>query len=125
VGGGFGYTRIYVDADGESRFEDVELALDGRLEAPPAEPLPMGSLGAARGVIVVRGDRGWGGEAPHPAPGRLLFAILSGTFAVTTSTGEHREFGPGAMVLVEDTSGRGHSTKLLDDASTAVVTQLA
>ena len=52
----------------------------------------------------------------HVAPRRQWVILLRGRIAVEVSDGERREFGPGSIVLAEDTEGRGHiSTPLTDD----------
>jgi hypothetical protein len=121
----FCFTRLYATEDGESRFADASVALDEGLEAPPAQPQAMGMLGDATATFVVHGDRNWGGGVPHPAPARLLFTVLRGGYEVTTSEGTSRTFGPCDVLLVEDTNGRGHTTRSLADDSVAQVTRLA
>jgi hypothetical protein len=38
-----------------------------------------------------------------------------GEYAVTTSKGVTRQFGLGSVLLAEDTTGKGHSTKTISD----------
>lgn len=52
----------------------------------------------------------------HNAPRRQLIASLNGHVEATVGSGEKRRFGPGDVLLVEDTKGRGHCTKSLDGA---------
>jgi hypothetical protein len=85
----------------------------------------MRALGPAVTVALVGGDSGWHGEAAHPAPFRMLHGYLSGTVEVTASDGEARRFGLGCLLLLEDTHGRGHSTRVLDEDVVMLVTQLA
>ena len=40
---------------------------------------------------------------------------LSGEMEVTTTDGAVRRFGPGSLWLVDDTTGRGHNTRVLAD----------
>ena len=40
-------------------------------------------------------------------------------------SGTVRRFGPGSLVLVEDTRGKGHSTRVLDEDVVMLVTRLA
>src|SRR5215468_8213673 len=54
-----------------------------------------------------------------------LQSYLSGTVEVTASDGEFRRFGPGSLLLLEDTHGKGHSTRVLDEDVVMLVTQLA
>ena len=46
----------------------------------------------------------------------MLQSYLSGTVEVTASEGEARRLGPGSLLLLEDTHGRGHSTRVIEDA---------
>ena len=92
---------------------------------PPAPPLRMRALGPAVTVALVGGQSGWHGEVAHPAPFRMLQSYLSGTVEVTASDGQSRRFGPGSLLLLEDTRGQGHSTRILDEDVLMLVTQLA
>jgi hypothetical protein len=39
--------------------------------------------------------------------------MLRGEVEVTASDGETRRFSPGGLLLVEDTTGKGHSTRVV------------
>jgi hypothetical protein len=119
-----GYVRLFRDEAGESHFEGVDVVLDQALHAPPAPPLDMASLGAASGVAVIGGDSDWGGDVPHPAPVRQFLVVLVGRVEITASDGSSRQFDPGDLVLIEDTSGKGHSTRILTDPGVALVIRL-
>ncbi len=117
------YARIYADSNGESHFEDVEIQLQEADFAPPAPPVNLSAFNPATvyGFVVFPAD--WDGDW-HPAPRRQIFFILSGTGEIETSDGEVRQFGSGSIVLLEDTSGKGHCTRGAagtGDVSTAVV----
>ncbi len=56
---------------------------------------------------------GWSGEAPHPTPQRQVFCVLQGEFEVKASDGAVRTFAPGSVLLLEDTWGNGHVTRIL------------
>lgn len=120
------YTRIYADADGESHFEDVDVQLQEVDFAPPAPPLSLSSFKPATqyGFVVFSADRysDWH-DSWHPTPQRQLFFVVSGIGEVEVSDGEVRRFGPGSVVLLEDTTGKGHRNKAgsSDDVLTAVV----
>lgn len=47
--------------------------------------------------------------------------ILRGGATVTVSDGEARRLGAGEILLLEDTDGRGHSTRFVGDTLVAVV----
>ena len=50
----------------------------------------------------------------HNAPRRQLIASLNGHVQAHVGSGDKRNFGPGEVLLAEDTRGRGHCTKSLD-----------
>jgi hypothetical protein len=117
----FTYLRLYADEAGESHFEDVDVALVLTDFAPPAAPAYLASLGEASAIVVVAGDRSWGGEEPHPAPARQFTLSITGTLEVTTSDGERRRIGPGQLLLLDDTTGKGHSTRALGEVTFLVI----
>ena len=47
----------------------------------------------------------------HPAPRRQYIINLDGGVKITASDGESRIIGAGEVLLVEDTSGKGHLSK--------------
>ena len=107
------YARLYADSRGESHFADVELALAPVDFAPPAPPLNVGPLFPATRCFLVSGPADWAGDVPHPAPRRQLFCMLRGEVEVTASDGETRRLAPGGMLLLEDTTGKGHATRVV------------
>ena len=121
----FRYVRLFSDASGQPHFQDIAVSPDRELSVPPAPPLRMRTLGPAVTVALVGGVSGWYGEVAHPAPFRMLQSYLSGTVEVTASDGESRRFGPGSLLLLEDTHGQGHSTRILDEDVVLLLTRLA
>lgn len=109
------YTRVYADADGESHFEDVELELTPTDFAPPAPPLNLSPLTPASRFGFVSASPGWYGDW-HPTPCRQIFFYLSGETEGEVSDGEVRRFGPGSVTLLEDTTGKGHRSRVVGDA---------
>ena len=116
------YTRIYVDADGETHFEEVEVGFQEVNFAPPAPPLNLSSFSPATQYGFISAPVGWYGDW-HPAPKRQVFFHLSGEVECEVSDGEVRRFGPGSVTLLEDTRGKGHTTRVVstDDLLIAVV----
>ena len=103
------YVRIYADDDGESHFEDVDVALSLVEFAPPAPPLWVSDWKPAERVGFVSGTSGWRGD-PHPTPRRQFGVWLSGSTGVQVSDGEIRIVRAGDVVLWEDTTGKGHTS---------------
>jgi hypothetical protein len=104
-------TRLYDDA-GEARFVDTAISLDQELAVPPAEPLSMAVLGRATMALLVGAAENWRGEVAHPAPARQLMIALQGVVEITAGQ-ETRRFTPGDVLLMEDTTGRGHQTRVV------------
>jgi hypothetical protein len=100
--------RLYADKKGESHFEDVEIEFSesggaGRLSAR----LP--ATGIIFREVPADYDLDW-----HPAPRRQYIINLDAGVQITASDGESRRIGAGEVLLVEDTSGKGHLSKALD-----------
>ncbi len=114
------YVRVYADERGESHFEDVEVALTPRNYAPPAPALSLSPVLPATGFAFVRIPAGWSGDW-HPTPMRQVFVYLAGEVEGETSDGERRRFGPGSVTLAEDTTGKGHRSRVVGDADALLV----
>jgi len=107
-----GIFRLYTDADGHSRIEDQSLSSHSALTSPQAtthivfNQMPVGTF------------IDW-----HPAPRRQYVIILSGQLEIGLSDGTVRRFGPGDARLVEDVTGKGHTTRVIgsEPVLTAVV----
>jgi hypothetical protein len=120
------YVRLFAGEDGASHIEEGEAELEQHDFAPPAAPLSVGVLGEATGsFLIVAGPGGWHGDVPHPTLRRQVFCVLVGRFRITVSSGASREFGPGDLMLLEDTWGEGHMTQFLSDHVVVAATALA
>lgn len=108
------YTRLYADSEGESHFEDVDVAMEETIFAPPAPPLKLSEVLSSSRFSFVSAPPGWSGDW-HPAPKRQFMLYLQGEVEAETSDGEVRRFGPGSVTLVEDTSGSGHRSRVVGD----------
>ena len=117
------HTRIYTDADGETHFDDVAIDLEVADFAPPAPPMLLSAGRPASDVRFLGAPAGWD-SVPHPAPRRQYVVMLRGTCEAETSDGDVRRFPPGEVVLLEDTHGKGHRTRIVGDEDwlAAVVT---
>lgn len=100
-------TRMYADANGETHFADMELALEeqgvvGRL----SERLP--ATGIVFREVPPTYDYDW-----HNAPRRQYVINLNAGVEIRVSDGEVRTFEAGDVLLAEDTSGKGHVSKAI------------
>jgi hypothetical protein len=109
------YVRLYADAAGDSHLEDVTVdmaPLELVAGVPPAGlagPFPGGEFYLVEIPAEQRED-GW-----HTAPRRQWVVQLSGTTELETSDGAVRRLGPGALLLAEDTVGKGHNSRTIND----------
>jgi hypothetical protein len=107
------YARIFTDDRGISCFEDLEIELTPGFATPPAEPLHTAQfLAGDGGIFWIGAPTDWKGAAPHPAPRRMIFITVRGEYQVTTSDNVVRRFPVGSVLIVEDTTGSGHSTEI-------------
>jgi len=107
----FRHARIYSGTDGETHFEDHELPFELVDFAPPAPPISVTESLAVSGMAVISSPAGWEGDW-HPTPRRQLIVVLAGELETEVSDGEVRVFRPGDVILVEDTSGKGHISRV-------------
>jgi len=114
------YTRVYSDESGDSHFADIEGEFKSIDYAPPAPPLDISDFGPAEHCSIIKASPGWYGDW-HPAPYRQLHSYLQGQVEAEVSDGEIRRFGPGDVVLVEDTTGKGHRSRVIGDAEIIIV----
>ena len=119
------YTRLFSDEQGESHFDQVEIEFASTDYVAGAAPLRLSPPHAAVDCRFMDAPAGWTSDW-HPSSARNLFLVLSGEWEVTASDGEARRFGVGNTLLVEDTSGKGHSSRVTsEESSLAVMIELA
>jgi len=118
------YVRVYADQNGDTHFEDVEVGMSLTNFAPPAPPVDVSPLMPSTIVAFLSAPAGWYGP-PHPAPRRQFLFVLTGELEGAVSDGEVRRVGPGSVMLLEDTWGKGHSTRVVGkDSALGAIVQL-
>ena len=97
--------RIYTGDDGESHFEDIEIAYaDDEFGGAISQPVTATSVMFRK----VPGDYTLG---YHNAPRRQYVVNLRGSVEIEVGSGEKRMLGPGDILLAEDVTGRGHISR--------------
>ena len=104
------YYRVFTDAGGESHVETITVEQSLAQAAPPAAPFYVSSDSPAKKYRFYTFEPGWVGEL-HPAPTRQFLSLMSGEVEMETTDGTVTRLGPGDLVLLEDTTGRGHVTR--------------
>ena len=117
------YTHLYADANGHSRFEDARLPMDEDASGPGVAELVSGDQAVA-GLRFLTLPPGWFQEQ-QPANNRRWLLVLGGVLDVEASDGEVRRFGPGSVLLVEDTSGLGHRGRVVGGPAEIAIAPLA
>ncbi len=90
--------HVYATPDGESHLEVIKVS-------PNAGNLPLTHL---RAISYRPNKVDW-----HNAPAPQFAINLTGELQVELSDGEKHKIGPGDLVFLEDTKGKGHITRLL------------
>ena len=101
--------RIWTGQDGNSYFEEGAIELVGGVRGDLMS-------GKTHTTSVSFQETASGGTfAWHDAPARQFVITLSGTLDFQTRNGEHFMIRPGDILLAEDTTGSGHSWRLVND----------
>ena len=93
--------RIYTGQDGQTHFEDLPL--------PAAESHNVALQAGANLVFRCFPADHWSDW--HTAPRRQYIFILAGQMEIGIGDGTTRRFGPGDVVLADDLTGQGHTTR--------------
>ena len=100
--------RVYSGEDGESHFEELEL---------PYEQLANSERTAMRSATGIQFRRAAPGNFVdwHVAPRRQYVITLEGQAEIGLGDGSKRIFNPGDVLLADDLTGRGHTTRVAGD----------
>ncbi|MGH7932761.1 MAG: hypothetical protein ACREQN_06270 [Candidatus Binataceae bacterium] len=116
-------TRFYATAEGESRFQEVEVPITlarrdsfgNNLQQSKANPSP-----SFRFVELPHGlSQSW-----HHAPARQIVIVLSGVLEVGTSDDQKRQCAAGQAFVADDLTGKGHTTRVLEGPARVIFVQL-
>ncbi|RFZ85032.1 hypothetical protein DYU05_05355 [Mucilaginibacter terrenus] len=103
----FKVTRVYADENGDSRFGVISYPLTD------AGPIGFLSQGLSVSKLVFR-EVPAGYNDLHNAPAKQYVVLLDGGVEIETSLGEKRTFRPGEILLMEDTTGKGHRSSNIE-----------
>ena len=100
--------NLYTDENGESHFRDIEVEwIEERRGSKLSKRFP------ATGVIFRQTEAEHNVDW-HPAPRRQYIVNLDAGVKITASDGESRFIAAGDVILVEDTTGKGHFSKAVN-----------
>jgi hypothetical protein len=116
------YLRLFAAGDGGSRMEDAEFTTTSARVADGVSPLRVSGPHPCKSITFVEIPPDASQWHAHVAPGRQWVLMLSGRGVITTSDGLERKFGPGDVILAEDTTGQGHVFRpLTEDVRFAMI----
>ncbi|MBI2329308.1 MAG: hypothetical protein HYU85_06715 [Chloroflexi bacterium] len=103
-------TRLYTGPDGESHFEDIEIPFQdtGRIDLRQSELMKATNVFFRETSVDYQWD--W-----HNASRRQFLIVLGGMIEIEIGDGGRRQFGPGEVILAEDTTGRGHISRAVNN----------
>lgn len=93
--------RIYTGSDGQTHFEELSI---------PAAEVQQVAIQAGANIVFRRFPTNYFSDW-HTAPRRQYIFILSGQMEIGIGDGTARRFGPGDVVLADDLTGKGHTTR--------------
>ena len=106
------FCRLYTGDDGQSHFEELDMG---------AGFAAFNKMQSATGVMFRQVEPGefqdW-----HQAPRRQYVITLSGNAEIGIADGTVRAFGPGDVMLAEDLTGQGHTTRAVGDSPRVFLT---
>ena len=97
-------TRLYTGSDGQSHMEELDLADQPNLQA----------LQAVTSITFRIGEPGRFSDW-HRESRRNYIITLSGEGEIGLGDGSVHKIGPGRVMLVEDLTGQGHTTRVSSD----------
>jgi hypothetical protein len=98
--------RLYTGSDQQSHFEEIEMKFGGD------QPMKTTDARSATSAVFRSAPAGLFLER-HPAPRRQFLVTLSGSWEIEASNGIKRIFKTGDVMLADDTTGAGHTSRVL------------
>mmetsp|Transcript_6461 Transcript_6461/g.11516 ORF Transcript_6461/g.11516 Transcript_6461/m.11516 type:complete len:144 (-) Transcript_6461:10062-10493(-) len=105
----FSVVSIYCDSDGESQIGRFDITLKGRGDIGFVSELICG-LGCQLRMTPSDYDYDW-----HVAPTKQFVVCLDSGVHIQVSSGSTIEIAKGSLFLVEDTWGKGHRSRSIDN----------
>jgi hypothetical protein len=114
------YVRFYVGPDGRSCLQrGLSIEMRAKDFVPPSPPIEASPVEPALGCTFLNVPRGYDGGW-HPSPARMWLFFISGQMRMEAGDGQAIVAGPGSVVLLEDTSGRGHYSRVDGELSASM-----
>ena len=97
------FYRLYTGEDGQSHLEELDLEKG---------PIEWAEIQKASGVAFRNQEAGYFSDW-HCAPRRQYVITLTGGVEIGIGDGTLKRFGPGDVMLADDLTGQGHTTRVI------------
>ena len=108
------YIHLYTDADGETHFAEKPFDFEYRGDIEGRGGITVNELKGVKGAAIYRLKKGviedW-----HTAPRKQFGFVIQGLADITVSDGQVVRLHPGVVILIDDTTGKGHITASAGD----------
>ncbi len=105
------FVRVYTGDDGNSVVEEREFEMQSFADTEGAHGLSTDVINTP-GITFRVYEPGYFLDF-HTAPRRQYSITLTGEIEVGTPGGDVKRYGPGTVLLAEDLTGSGHSTRVV------------
>lgn len=118
------FARVFTGSDGQSHIEDVEFTFEPFRDTEGAHGEGT-SFENATGITFRRNPPGYFLDW-HTAPRRQYAITIAGDVEIGTGDGSVRRFGAGSVLLAEDLTGQGHTTRVVgNEARISVIVPIS
>jgi hypothetical protein len=94
---------------------EVEVAVAPQTFIPGNPTVDLSPVSEISTLTFIRAPVGWPGGW-HPTPGRRFVVGLPGELEIQTGDNQVYVLRPGHVVLLEDTAGKGHHSRVLGES---------
>ncbi|PKB78993.1 MAG: hypothetical protein BZY88_15580 [SAR202 cluster bacterium Io17-Chloro-G9] len=105
------FVRVYTGADGQSVIEERDFEMQEFVDSEGAHGLSSAVVNTP-GITFREYAPGYFLDF-HTAPRRQYSITLLGEIEVGTPDGTVKQYGPGTVLMAEDLTGTGHSTRVI------------
>ena len=105
------FVHVYTGADGQSVVEERDFEMQSFVDTEGAHGLATATINTP-GITFRVYEPGYFLDF-HTAPRRQYSITLTGEIEVGTPDGTIKRYGPGTVLLAEDLTGAGHSTRVV------------
>ena len=106
--------RMFSDAAGKCRFDQIDISLEMKEYAPPAAPVAVSTPMQTGQCVFMRIPPGFVG-VQHPSPRKHLVVCVSGAARFRGSDDETHVLRAGESLIDANTEGPGHVSEVISD----------